>query len=133
VLGEKVATHKDLYVYKEIVKFSKEIYQVIMEFPKEEIYGIAFQNRKSAKLITSNIAEGSKTDSSRDFRKFLNIALGSMAILGTQLQFSKNFSYMKDHSGITQRIIYVCKMLTSLKRAITNYMNRSPIAHTCQL
>ena len=90
-MGEKVATHKDLYVYKEIVKFSKEIYQVIMEFPKEEIYGIAFQNRKSAKLITSNIAEGSKTDSSRDFRKFLNIALGSMAILGTQLPFSGKY------------------------------------------
>ena len=85
--------------------------------------------RGSAISITSNIAEGSVPDSSGDFRQFLNIALGSMAILDTQLQFSKKLSYMKDPSGIKKHIIYVCKMLTSLKRAITKYNNRSPITN----
>ena len=129
MLDEKVDTHKDLDVYKEVKKFAKDIYQVTKQFPKEEIYGITSQMRRSAISITSNIAEGSAPDSSRDFRQFLNIALGSMVILDTQLEFSKKFSYMKDPSGIKKHIIYVCKMLTSLKRAITKYNNRSPITH----
>ena len=43
VLDEKVDTHKDLDVYKEVIKFSKDIYQVTKQFPKEEIYGITSQ------------------------------------------------------------------------------------------
>ena len=82
MLDEKVDTHKDLDVYKEVKKFAKDIYQVTKQFPKEEIYGITSQMRRTAISITSNIAEGSAPDSSRDFRQFLNIALGSMAISG---------------------------------------------------
>ena len=53
----------------------------------------------------------------------------SMVILDTRLQFSKKISYIKDPSSIKKHIIYVRKMLTSLKRAITKYNNRSPITH----
>ena len=58
MLDEKVATHKDLDVYKEVIKFTKGIYQVTKQFPKEEIYGITSQRRRSAISITPNIAEG---------------------------------------------------------------------------
>ena len=129
MLDEKVYTRKDIGGYQEVIKFAKDIYQVTKQFPKEDIYGITSQMRRSAISITPNIAEGSAPDSSRDFRQFLNIALGSRAILDTQLQFSKKFSNTKDPSGIKKHIIYVCKMLTSLKRAITKYNNRSPITH----
>ena len=40
MLDEKVDTFKDLDVYKGVLKFAKDIYQVTKQFPKEDIYGI---------------------------------------------------------------------------------------------
>ena len=129
MLDEKVYTRKDLDVYKEVIKFAKDIYQVTEQFPKEDIYGITSQMRRSALSITPNIAEDSAFDSNRDFMQFLNIALVSMVILDTRLQFSKKISYIKDPSSIKKHIIYVRKMLTSLKRTITKY-NKQVTHHT---
>ena len=62
-----------------------EIYKISKLLPKEEIYGISDQLRRSAVSIPSNIAEGQSRNSTKEFIQFLSIARGSLAELETQL------------------------------------------------
>lgn len=55
----KIASHKDLKVWQESMNLVEDIYKITSTFPKEEIYGLTNQMRRSAISIASNIAEGS--------------------------------------------------------------------------
>jgi four helix bundle protein len=86
-------THKDLDVWKDSIDFVTKIYKMTSQFPKEEIYGITSQIRRSAVSIPSNIAEGAARKYTNEFRQFLYIALSSSAELNTQLIISNNLGY----------------------------------------
>jgi len=68
--------HKDLDVWKEGMELVVEIYEITKSFPKEEIYGLTGQLRRSSTSIPSNIAEGSARKSNKEFLQFLYDALG---------------------------------------------------------
>jgi len=80
-----VKTHRDLDVWKNRIELVKKIYILTKDFPKEEIYTLTSQIRRSAISIPSNIAEGAARNSKKEFIQFLYIALGSAAELETQL------------------------------------------------
>ena len=65
------------------------IYTLSDEFPKTEIYGLTSQMRRAAVSIPSNIAEGRRRGSRKDYRQFLIVAYGSGAELETQIEISK--------------------------------------------
>ena len=54
-------------------------YRVSQEFPKEEIYGLTAQLRRSAVSVPSNIAEGAARHGSKEFAKFLSVSMGSIS------------------------------------------------------
>lgn len=60
-----------------------EIYEAAKKFPKEELYGLSDQIKRSAVSVPSNIAEGQSRQHTAEFRQFLHIALGSLAELDT--------------------------------------------------
>jgi len=91
-----VKTHRDLDVWKNGIELGKKIYILTKDFPKEEIYTLTSQIRRSAISIPSNIAEGAARNSKKEFIQFLYIALGSAAELETQLIVSKELGYIKD-------------------------------------
>ncbi len=68
---------KKLEVWNESMKIAKSIYSCTKNFPKEELYGIVTQMRRSAVSIPSNIAEGAGRQTPKEFNQFLNFALGS--------------------------------------------------------
>jgi four helix bundle protein len=80
-----VKTHRDLDVWKNGIELVKKIYILTKDFPKEEIYTLTSQIRRSAISIPSNIAEGAARNSKKEFIQFLYIALGSAAELEAQL------------------------------------------------
>lgn len=69
--------YKNLKVYEKSHQFTLAVYRFTKQFPKEEIYGLTNQLRRSAASIPANIAEGCGKNSQLDFAHFLNIALGS--------------------------------------------------------
>jgi four helix bundle protein len=91
-----VKTHRDLDVWKNGIELVKKIYILTKDFPKEEIYTLTSQIRRSAISIPSNIAEGAARNSKKEFIQFLYIALGSAAELETQLIVAKELGYIKD-------------------------------------
>lgn len=89
-----IKTHKDLDVWKKSVSLVTLIYEMTKGFPKDELYGLTNQIRRSAVSIPSNIAEGSARKGNKEFAQFLYIGLGSLSELETQLIISSNLKYI---------------------------------------
>ena len=70
-------------------------YRLTQGFPREEIYGLSSQIRRSAVSVPSNIAEGQGRLSIGEFRQFLGIARGSNYELQTQLVIAKSLGFGK--------------------------------------
>ncbi|MGH8192337.1 MAG: four helix bundle protein [Rhodanobacteraceae bacterium] len=78
----------DLEVWQLAMLLAKNTYQLTATFPREERYGLSSQLQRCAVSIPSNIAEGNARASTRDYARFVSIALGSSAELQTQLLLS---------------------------------------------
>ena len=87
-----IHSYKELTVWQRSIELVVAIYEVTEKFPREEIYGITSQIRRSAFSIPSNIAEGRYRGTKKDYLHFLKIAYGSGAELETQLEISKRLS-----------------------------------------
>jgi four helix bundle protein len=71
-----------------------EIYKITMDFPNSEKYALVSQLRRSSVSIPANIAEGFGRNSQGDFKRFLNISMGSLFELQTELELSKNLDFI---------------------------------------
>lgn len=95
MMQEKVAARsfRDLVVWQRSIQLAALIYRLSSVFPKEEIYGLASQIRRSAVSVPSNIAEGQGRLSTGEFRQFLGIARGSNFELQTQLEIARTLKF----------------------------------------
>jgi four helix bundle protein len=91
---QKSRSYRDLNVWQLSIELVKGVYRVTQKFPAAEIYALTSQIRRAAISIPSNIAEGQGRASSKEFRQFLGIAMGSMAELETQLIIATEIDYM---------------------------------------
>ena len=69
--------HRKLHVFQDAHKLVLAIYRSTKEFPRDEWYGLRAQMRRSATSVPSNLVEGNARSTTRDYLKFLYIALGS--------------------------------------------------------
>lgn len=117
----KINSYKDLIVWQKAVDLVVEIYRLTENFPKAETYGITSQMRRSAVSIPSNIAEGRRRGSRKDFRQFLIISYGSGAELETQIEivkklpFGESVDFKKADSLLLEVMKMLNKMITNLK------------------
>ena len=72
-------------IWKQGIEIVKEVYKLSEKLPKEEKYGLRSQITRAAVSIPSNIAEGCSRNSQKDFKRYLEIAIGSLFELETQL------------------------------------------------
>lgn len=79
----KIESFKDLVVWQKSIQLVREVYKTTEEMPKTEQYGLVSQMRRAAVAIPSNIAEGKKRGTRKDFTHFLVIASASAAELET--------------------------------------------------
>lgn len=116
---KKIRNHKDLDVWKKSIDLVEYIYSVTKKFPKEEMYGLTSQLRRSAISITSNISEGAARNSNREFVHFLYIALGSASELESQLIISERLKYLANLSDLLERLDAIKNMLKGLISYLT--------------
>lgn len=76
---------RKLEIWKEGITLVKQLYKLANELPKEEKYGLRSQITRAAVSVPSNIAEGCSRNSEVEFKRFLEIAIGSLFELETQL------------------------------------------------
>jgi four helix bundle protein len=84
-----VRSFRDLVVWQKSIKLTGAIYRITRDFPREEVYGLSSQIRRSAVSVPSNIAEGQGRLSTGEFRQFLGIARGSNFELLTRLEVTR--------------------------------------------
>lgn len=89
-----VRSYRDLVVWQNAIKLAKQVYQLSQKFPKQETYALSDQIRRAAVSVPSNIAEGQARKAPADFKRFLRIALGSLAEVDTQLILAQEFGYL---------------------------------------
>jgi four helix bundle protein len=101
---------------------TKQVYALTSDFPKTEQYGLTSQIRRSAVSIPSNIAEGSARGSTKEFVRFVNIALGSLAELETQLLIAVELKYLESEplQFIFKETDILGKMLRKLQHRLTD-------------
>lgn len=121
-----MSSYKDLLVWQRALELVTMVYKATSKFPKEETYTLTSQVRRAAISIPSNIAEGSARNTSKSFLYFLDIAVGSLRELETQLIISVNLEYLNEEefSDLDAKLNEVGKMMSGLKRSIANKPDR---------
>ena len=86
----------NLEIWKRSHQLTLKIYRITKYFPKEEIFGLTSQMRRSSSSIPTNIAEGCGRNSNPQLANFLQIASGSCSELQYQIILSKDLSYITE-------------------------------------
>lgn len=84
-MGEKTGSYQDLVVWQQAMDLAVAVYGAMKSWPKEELYGLTSQVRRSASSIPANIAEGYGREIRGSYQQFLRIAQGSLKELETQI------------------------------------------------
>ncbi len=111
---KKITTFRDLIVWQRSHQLVLKIYRVSKSFPSEERYGLTSQIRRAATSIPTNIVEGHKRRSRRDYLHFLNIAESSLEevkyllLLSADLEMLSrtDFEDLESQSNIIGRMLY---------------------------
>jgi four helix bundle protein len=73
-----------------------QIYRATKAFPREELYGLTSQARRAAFSVAANIAEGSAKKGAREFRRYLDISIGSLSELAYLLIVVRDLRYLDE-------------------------------------
>jgi four helix bundle protein len=116
--GKTTRSHRDLIVWQEAMKRVEMTYRESARFPKDEIFGLTSQLRRSAVSVPSNIAEGAGRNSTRELVQFVGVASGSLAELDTQLDLAVRLGFLDAKAEAIQQIARVGQLLVALRRSL---------------
>lgn len=111
---------EDLLVWKKAHQFVLEIYKITKQFPKEELYGVVAQMRRSAVSIPANIAEGFRKTTKAEKQRFLTIAHSSLEETRYYLYLSRDLGYFQTQD-LLKLLEEVSKLLTLYYRSIVDF------------
>ena len=111
---------RKLDIWKNGIEIVKHVYQLSDKLPSEEKFGLRSQITRAAVSIPSNIAEGCSRNSEIEFKRYLEIAIGSLFEVETQLIITRELGFIKsDELTIVFNLIETeAKMINSLIQKI---------------
>lgn len=112
--------YNDLHAWQKAMDFVDSIYAITAKFPKDEIYGLCSQVRRSAVSIAANLAEGCTRSSTKEFIRFVEVALGSLAESETHLIIAFRQKYMDKDSldSLLEQGAEVGRMMSGLRSSL---------------
>ena len=117
----KVTSYKDLLIWQKGIRLVVLVYKLTEGFPKEEIYSLSSQIKRTTISIPSNIAEGFGRRTDKSFGHFLNISRGSLNELETQLIIAKELDFIKDEKLYNEILLLLeeeSKMLNAFSKSL---------------
>ncbi len=107
---------RKLKIWRQGIEIVKQVYKLIQELPTEEKYGLQSQITRAATSVPSNIAEGCSRNSNFEYKRFLEIAIGSLFELETQLIILEEIGMVsnKNLQDLYEIITIEEKMINSL-------------------
>ncbi len=112
--------YKNLDVWQLSIQLVEDVYKICDNFPKKEQYRLADQLCRAAISVPSNIAEGSKRNTTKEFVRFLSISQGSFAEVETQLIIAYRLKYMvqSEFDMLTTKIQIIGKKIHALSNSL---------------
>lgn len=113
---------RKLEIWENGIEIVKQIYKLSDKLPAEEKFGLRSQITRAAVSIPSNIAEGCSRNSETEFKRYLEIAMGSLFEVETQLIITKELDFIKTEelTTILSLMETEAKMINGLIRKIKN-------------
>lgn len=118
---------RDLKVWENAHQLALACYQRTSGFPKQELFGLVSQIRRSAASVPANIAEGCGRRGNAEFHRFLQIAMGSASELEYHLLLSRDLGFLgpPTHEEVQKQVEQVKRMLASLIRKVDSERSQS--------
>jgi len=88
-------SYKKLFMWQRTNELVMLVYKVTQKFPREEMYGITSQLRRASLSVVLNIVEGYGRRSKGEFKRFLDISLGSLAEVEYLLELSLELGFIE--------------------------------------
>ena len=112
--------YKELVVWRKAHDMTLDVYRITSTFPREELYGLTSQLRRSAASIGANIAEGSGRRANKEIRRFLQIARGSASEAEYHLLLARDLELLDEQSfqRLSTEADSVQRMLTALIQSL---------------
>ena len=116
----KVQHYRQLEVWQLAMDLAERCYQATKGFPKEELFGLTSQIRRSAVSIPANIAEGQGREHTKEFLNHLSIARGSLLELETHLMLSQRIGLLQqpELDSLLTMTDRLGRMLSGLRKAL---------------
>jgi four helix bundle protein len=86
--------YERLAAWKQSHQLALMVYRLTTQWPKHELYGLVSQARRAACSVPMNIAEGPAKRGSREFRRYLDIALGSLSEVAYCFHLARDLEYL---------------------------------------
>jgi four helix bundle protein len=102
--------HKKLRAFALADGLAMLVYQDTADFPREEVFGLTSQMRRSAVSVASNIVEGCARNSLADYLRFLDMAYGSVRELEYQITLAHRLGYLQDPDQLNQEVVETAKV-----------------------
>lgn len=119
-MAGSIRSYKDLAVWQVAMSLAENCYRITAALPRDEIYGMISQIRRSATAIPANIAEGYGRETTGSFIQFLRVAQGSLKELETHVMLAERVELIS--SEISLHLLSECdrvsKMLRNLIRSL---------------
>jgi four helix bundle protein len=111
---------RELRIWKRSMDFVTRIYDVTAGFPNDERFGLVSQLRRSAISVPSNISEGAGRGTNRQFKRFLEISMGSANEVQTQIELAYRISYLKKETAdsLLDEAVQIYKMILTFYNSL---------------
>ena len=111
----------DLEVYNLSYSLAQEIFELSKKFPKEEVYSLTNQIRRSSRSVSANISEGfGKRKNGNTFKQYLYCSIGSVDETKTWIDFARDFKFIPQDTAEKLKIDYT-RTGAMLYRLIQNW------------
>ena len=112
---------RDLQVWHRAHQLTLAVYRLTATFPRDELYGLTTQLRRSSSSIAANLAEGCGRNGDAELARFCAIAMGSASELEYHLLLARDLDLLKgaDYTTLADQTTEVKRMLTGLQQKLT--------------
>jgi four helix bundle protein len=138
-----IKSYRELQVWQKAHALTLAVFRITSAFPKEDLYGIVSQVRRSASSVAANIAEGFGRGTTKEFLRALQIARGELEETRYFMQLSKDLSKISqaEFDQVDGECDSVARLINALGRSlrarlighnqspITSHQSHSPIQH----
>jgi len=116
----EIRNYRDLTVWQLGMDIAVRVYEVTRDFPADKKFGLTSQLRRAAASVPANIAEGHARSSTKDYVRFVAIAIGSLAETATFLELAGRLDYgqVDDLRKIYELTTEERRMLRSLQKSL---------------